>query len=195
MTSRKTSFFLYLMPSDLQETALVTVAGGLGAPVSSLWPSWVMYLRFEKRKSVQTLRRNRSGRWKTTLGRDEFSHNNKGEQRVSGLIREDRLTRFSTQRGKPTVGCVSIALYLKRSLTVAQRWKEMISENKRDGCSVTLSQKFLICAQSQVLAHSATTGAQVAPRTQTSCVNMRIMKNYKTSMRAFELVKSVGIII
>lgn len=48
MTSRKTSFFLYLMPSDLQETALVTVAGGLGAPVSSLWPSWVMYLRFEK---------------------------------------------------------------------------------------------------------------------------------------------------
>lgn len=45
MTSRKTSFFLYLMPSDLQETALVTVAGGLGAPVSSLWPSWVMYLR------------------------------------------------------------------------------------------------------------------------------------------------------
>lgn len=45
MTSRKTSFFLYLMPSDLQETAFVTVAGGLGAPVSSLWPSWVMYLR------------------------------------------------------------------------------------------------------------------------------------------------------
>lgn len=48
MTSRKTSFFLYLMPSDLQDTALVTVAGGLGAPVSSLWPSWVMYLREEK---------------------------------------------------------------------------------------------------------------------------------------------------
>lgn len=48
MTSRKTSFFLYLMPSDLQDTALVTVAGGLGAPVSSLWPSWVMYLRKEK---------------------------------------------------------------------------------------------------------------------------------------------------
>lgn len=45
MTSRKTSFFLYLMPSDLQETALVTVAGGRGAPVSSLCPSWVMYLR------------------------------------------------------------------------------------------------------------------------------------------------------
>ncbi len=44
MTSRKTSFFLYLMPSDLQETALVTVAGGRGAPVSSLWPSCVMYL-------------------------------------------------------------------------------------------------------------------------------------------------------
>lgn len=48
MTSRKTSFFLYLMPSDLQDTALVTVAGGLGAPVSSLWPSWVMYLREEE---------------------------------------------------------------------------------------------------------------------------------------------------
>ena len=48
MTSRKTSFFLYLMPSDLQETALVTVAGGRGAPVSSLCPSWVMYLRDQK---------------------------------------------------------------------------------------------------------------------------------------------------
>lgn len=44
MTSRKTSFFRYLMPSDLQDTALVTVAGGRGAPVSSLCPSWVIYL-------------------------------------------------------------------------------------------------------------------------------------------------------
>lgn len=44
MTSRNTSFFRYLMPSDRQETALVTVAGGLGAPVSSLWPSCVIYL-------------------------------------------------------------------------------------------------------------------------------------------------------
>lgn len=110
MTSRKTSFFLYLMPSDLQETALVTVAGGLGAPVSSLWPSWVMYLTFEK---METVRRKRGRRAKTTLGRDEFSHNNKGEQRVSGLIREDRLTRFCTQRGKPTVDSVSITLYLQ----------------------------------------------------------------------------------
>lgn len=50
MTSRKTSFFLYLIPSDLQETALVTVAGGRGAPVSSLCPSWVMYLRDKKCK-------------------------------------------------------------------------------------------------------------------------------------------------
>lgn len=39
MTSRNTSFFRYLMPSERQDTALVTVAGGLGAPVSSLWPS------------------------------------------------------------------------------------------------------------------------------------------------------------
>ena len=44
MTSRNTSFFLYLMPSERHDTALVTVAGGLGAPVSSLCPSWVMYL-------------------------------------------------------------------------------------------------------------------------------------------------------
>ena len=45
MTSMKTSFFLYLMPSDRQDTALVTVAGGRGAPTSNLWPCWVMYLR------------------------------------------------------------------------------------------------------------------------------------------------------
>ena len=44
MTSRNTSFFLYLIPSERQDTALVTVAGGRGPPVSSLWPSCVMYL-------------------------------------------------------------------------------------------------------------------------------------------------------
>ena len=44
MTSKNTSFFLYLIPSgSLQETALVTAGGGLGAPTSSLYPSWVMY--------------------------------------------------------------------------------------------------------------------------------------------------------
>ena len=44
ITSKNTSFFRYLMPSERHDTALVTVAGGLGAPVSSLCPSWVMYL-------------------------------------------------------------------------------------------------------------------------------------------------------
>lgn len=33
------------MPSDRHDTALVTVAGGRGAPTSNLWPSWVMYLK------------------------------------------------------------------------------------------------------------------------------------------------------
>ena len=42
-TSRKTSSLRYLMPSFLQETALVTAGGGLGA-ITSLWLSWVMYL-------------------------------------------------------------------------------------------------------------------------------------------------------
>lgn len=48
MTSMKTSFFLYLMPSERHDTALVTVAGGRGAPTSNLWPSWVMYLKKKK---------------------------------------------------------------------------------------------------------------------------------------------------
>ena len=71
ITSRNTSFLRYLIPSyfiqrtigareilvsgvfpecvfllpsgSLQETALVTAGGGLGAPTSSLYPSWVMY--------------------------------------------------------------------------------------------------------------------------------------------------------
>ena len=54
MTSRKTSFFLYLMPSDRHDTALVTAMGGRGA-TSSLCPSWVMYLK----TSIYT-----SGNWK-----------------------------------------------------------------------------------------------------------------------------------
>ena len=45
MTSIKISFFLYLMPSDLQETALVTVVGTLVLVTSSLLPSCVMYLQ------------------------------------------------------------------------------------------------------------------------------------------------------
>lgn len=40
------------MPSDRQDTALVTVAGGRGAPTSNLWPCWVMYL--ETAKITQT---------------------------------------------------------------------------------------------------------------------------------------------
>lgn len=56
MTSMNTSFFLYLMPSDRQDTALVTVAGGRGAPTSNLWPFWVMYLKDEKEvKTFQKL--------------------------------------------------------------------------------------------------------------------------------------------
>lgn len=45
MTSIKTSFFLYLIPSDLQETALVTVVGTLDFATSSLVLFWVMYLQ------------------------------------------------------------------------------------------------------------------------------------------------------
>lgn len=48
ITSINTSFFLYLMPSDRQDTALVTVAGGRGAPTSNLWPCCVMYLKETK---------------------------------------------------------------------------------------------------------------------------------------------------
>ena len=44
ITSRKTSFLRYLTPSPLQDTALVNATGGLGAPTSNLWPSWVIYL-------------------------------------------------------------------------------------------------------------------------------------------------------
>lgn len=43
MTSRKTSFLRYRMPSDRQDTAFVTAIGGR-AWISSLWDSWVMYL-------------------------------------------------------------------------------------------------------------------------------------------------------
>lgn len=45
MTSMKTSFFLYLIPSDLQDTALVTVVGTLDFATSSFAPCWVMYLQ------------------------------------------------------------------------------------------------------------------------------------------------------
>ena len=51
MTSRNTSFFLYLIPSERQDTALVTAIGGLGA-TSSFCPSWVMYLRKCKHKNT-----------------------------------------------------------------------------------------------------------------------------------------------
>lgn len=49
----KTSFFLYLMPSERHETALVTVAGGRGAPTSNLWPCWVMYLEEARKKNIK----------------------------------------------------------------------------------------------------------------------------------------------
>lgn len=42
-TSKNTSFFLYLIPSDRHETAFVTAIGGL-ACVSNLCDSCVMYL-------------------------------------------------------------------------------------------------------------------------------------------------------
>ena len=44
ITSKKTSFLRYLTPSPLQDTAFVKATGGLGAPTSNLWPSWVIYL-------------------------------------------------------------------------------------------------------------------------------------------------------
>lgn len=52
MTSMKTSFFLYLIPSDLQDTALVTVVGTLAFVTSSLLPCCVMYLNIIKRFKV-----------------------------------------------------------------------------------------------------------------------------------------------
>lgn len=39
------------MPSDRQDTALVTVGGGRGAPTSNLCPCWVMYLKKKQKKS------------------------------------------------------------------------------------------------------------------------------------------------
>ena len=43
MTSKKTSFFRYRIPSDRHDTAFVTVGGGRTC-ISSLCDSWVMYL-------------------------------------------------------------------------------------------------------------------------------------------------------
>ena len=43
ITSRKTSFLRYRIPSDRQDTAFVTAMGGR-AWISSLCDSWVMYL-------------------------------------------------------------------------------------------------------------------------------------------------------
>lgn len=54
MTSRNTSFLRYLMFSDRHDTALVTVIGGRTAPMSSLWPSWVMYLWEARRDRKKT---------------------------------------------------------------------------------------------------------------------------------------------
>lgn len=78
MTSRKTSFFLYLMPSDLQETALVTVAGGRGAPVSSLCPSWVMYLQ-DKNINTEAKYRKKRGEINCLQGCVPREHQRKTE--------------------------------------------------------------------------------------------------------------------
>ena len=112
MTSRKTSFFLYLMPSDLQETALVTVAGGRGAPVSNLCPSWVMYLRD---KNVNTEAKYRKKKGKSTVCSRAFPESIKGKQRVSWLLREDCLTDCSSLNsgGNPELAC-----YMSASTTV-----------------------------------------------------------------------------
>lgn len=78
------------------------------------------------------MRRKRSGRRKTSLGRDEFSHNNKGEQRVTGWMREDRLTRFCSQRGETH-------RWLRVNHTVPRnsrlQWKEMISKYVLDAAA------------------------------------------------------------
>lgn len=75
----------------------------------------------------------------------------------------------------------------------------MISKYVLDGCSTILPQKLPIFAQSQILPHSAAIGAQATDSTsccdreaqKTNRVNMWIMKNYKTSFRAFELFRRV----
>ena len=54
MTSRKTSFFLYSMPSGLQDTAVVRVEGGLGA-TSIRWLSCVINLKNNYVTLVPTL--------------------------------------------------------------------------------------------------------------------------------------------
>lgn len=118
MTSRKTSFFLYLIPSDLQETALVTVAGGRGAPVSSLWPSWVMYLRDKKNVN----RRKTWEKGKLTVWDGEFPENIKEEQRL--LILWGRIVWLITvlMWGKSRVGLLHVYIThfwkTKRSFTV-----------------------------------------------------------------------------
>jgi len=53
ITSKKTSFFRYLMPSVLHETAFVTAMGGR-ACISSLCDSWVMYLSQHSPHARQT---------------------------------------------------------------------------------------------------------------------------------------------
>ena len=77
MTSRKTSFFLYLMPSDLQETALVTVAGGRGAPVSNLCPSWVMYLRDKNVNTEAKYRKKRGNQLSAVVRSQRASKENR----------------------------------------------------------------------------------------------------------------------
>lgn len=69
------------MPSDLQDTALVTVAGGLGAPVSSLWPSWVMYLR--ETKGNTNIEVNHSEKGKPTVCAGEFPESSKEQNSLT----------------------------------------------------------------------------------------------------------------
>lgn len=56
------------MPSDRQDTALVTVGGGRGAPTSNLWPCCVMYLK--KAEKSQT------GSEDSTFSSDFKNYNN-----------------------------------------------------------------------------------------------------------------------
>lgn len=130
MTSRKTSFFLYLMPSDLQDTALVTVAGGLGAPVSSLWPSWVMYLR-ERQKETQTLRWTtvtRGSRLSVLASSQKAARN----KTVSRQMREDCLMAVlwklgELQRWLMTMSASATALGIW--LYMQQQWLNMQQQN------------------------------------------------------------------
>lgn len=67
ITSKKTSFLRYLTPSPLQDTAFVKATGGLGAPTSNLWPSWVIYLVNKVEQDELKIWYTRNSLWSCSL--------------------------------------------------------------------------------------------------------------------------------